>query len=92
VKTIFATYSAPDADRPGECPSAWVKAHQANQDLLVAADPDRFFVPPYVGGKGWIGVYLDDRTDWTHLTELLWDAWRLSVPKALLKQHPAAEE
>ena len=87
VKTIFAMYSAPDDGRA----SVWVKAVQSNQDVMVAVAPDRFFVPPYVGPSGWIGVYLDDEvTDWEELGELLWDAWRMSSPKRLVAQYPAA--
>ncbi len=87
VKTMFATYSAPDTH--AERPAAWVKAVPASQRLLVSAAPDRFFVPPYVGPRGWIGVYLDgDATDWDELAELLADAWRMSAPKKLAAQHP----
>lgn len=86
VKTMFATYSAADPDRPGAPPSAWIKAEPVNQDLLVAGDPDRFFVPPYVGGKGWIGVRLDEGTDWDHVAGLLRDGWRMSVPRTLLRR------
>ena len=89
VKTIFAMYSdgvKPDEPQP---PSAWVKALPTNQEILVRADPLRFFVPPYVGARGWIGVFLDsETTNWEELKELLWDAWRMSVPKSLLKEHP----
>lgn len=95
VKRIFAMYSAPGAHDSDGRPSAWVKALPANQDLLVSAAPDRFFVPPYVGPSGWIGVYLDGpETDWDELEELLWDAWRMSVPKKLLALHsePSGEE
>jgi hypothetical protein len=88
VKTIFAMYSGPGPQRDVR-PSVWVKATQANQDLMVAAAPDRFFVPPYVGPSGWIGVYLDGgSTEWQELNELLWDAWRMSAPKKLVAQHP----
>jgi hypothetical protein len=39
---------------------------------LVAADPERFFVPPYLGPKGWVGLRLDGRTlDWKQIRELL---------------------
>jgi len=86
VKTMFATYSAPDGYGAEGRPSAWVRAEPVNQDLLMGSDPDRFFVPPYVGGKGWIGVYLDDATDWDQLARLLRDGWRMSVPKKLLEQ------
>ena len=87
VKTIFAMYSAPEHEGPDR-PAAWIKSDPVNQDLLVGADPDRFFVPPYVGPKGWVGVFLDDGTDWEQLAGLLWDAWRESVPKRLAKEHP----
>ncbi len=88
VKTIFATYSAPDGVGGDVRQAAWVKAEQTNQDLLVSTAPDRFFVPPYVGPKGWIGVYLDDSTDWEELEDLLEDAWRMSIPAKLAAKHP----
>jgi len=92
VKTIFAMYSAADGAHGLERPSVWVKAVQANQDLMVAAAPARFFVPPYVGPSGWIGVYLDgEATDWDELGQLLWDAWRVSAPKKLVAQYPEAD-
>ena len=42
--------------------SVWCKAPEGSQMVLVGADPKRFFVPPYVGHKGWVGVRLDDET------------------------------
>src|SRR6266545_3553348 len=39
-------------------PSVWVKSTHVNQDLLVRGEPKRFFVPPYVGPSGWVGIYL----------------------------------
>jgi hypothetical protein len=87
VKTIFAMYSGPGPQGDGR-PSVWVKAMQTNQDLMVSAAPHRFFVPPYVGASGWIGVYLDGgSTDWQELGDLLWDAWRMSAPKKLVAQY-----
>ena len=44
--------------------SVWCKAPPGSQMVLVGADPERFFVPPYVGPKGWVGVRLDDKPDW----------------------------
>ena len=83
VKTIFATYSDGSQYVPARL-SAWIKALPVNQELLVQRAPDRFFVPPYVGAKGWVGVFLDDsNTDWDELKGLLWDAWKMSVPKKL---------
>jgi hypothetical protein len=89
VKTMFAMYAAA-GNQPGSGrASVWVKALKTNQELMVAADPKRFFVPPYVGPSGWIGVYLDSpKTDWAEVKELLWDAWRMSVPKKLAAEHP----
>jgi len=88
VKTMFASYSDGSQYVPGR-QSAWIKALPATQDFLIRADPDRFFAPPYVGPKGWIGVYLDrPDTDWEELEELLWDAWRMSAPKKLVERYP----
>ena len=87
VKTIFAMYSGPEsAQRPGE-EGAWIKAPPGDQDFLVSADPDRFFVPAYVGPKGWVGVVLDAGTDWDQLAGLLREAWRMSAPKKLVELH-----
>ena len=47
------------------------------QESLVDTDPDRFFRPPYVGHRGWLGVYLDVPTDWDELEALIVDAHRL---------------
>jgi predicted DNA-binding protein (MmcQ/YjbR family) len=50
----------------------------------VTNDPERFFVPPYVGPKGWVGVYLDGkRVDWTLLSVLIEDSYCLIAPKRL---------
>jgi hypothetical protein len=93
VKTIFAMYASSGNHHGAGRASVWVKAVKTNQELMVAADPDRFFVPPYVGPSGWIGVFLDGPdTDWDELAEMLWDAWRMSAPKKLLAKHDAEPE
>jgi predicted DNA-binding protein (MmcQ/YjbR family) len=51
------------------------------QEILINADPSRFFKPPYLGPKGWVGVRLDDGTNWDELAALLTDGYRLSVRK-----------
>ena len=85
VKTIFAMYAEPGNHHGAGREAVWVKALRTNQELMVRAAPERFFVPPYVGPRGWIGVYLDaPDTDWAELAELLRDAWRLSAPKKLV--------
>lgn len=81
---IFAMYAAANNHHGDGRNGIWCKAAAVNQRLMVEAAPDRFFVPPYVGPSGWIGVYLDRDVDWDELKDLLWDAWRLTAPKKLL--------
>src|SRR3954462_10777578 len=54
------------------------------QETLVAADPEHYFVPPYVGGQGWIGARIDRAPDWGAIESLLKDAYRLIAPPRLL--------
>jgi hypothetical protein len=81
---MFAMHAAPNNHHGGGRPAVWIKAEPGNQDLMVRTAPDRFFVPPYVGVSGWIGVWLDRGVDWAELADLLRDAYRLSAPKRLL--------
>ena len=53
----------------------WLKAPEGAQEELVASDPKRFYVPPYVGPNGWVGVRLDGRTNWKVLAGLLAEAY-----------------
>ncbi|HUJ27301.1 MAG TPA: MmcQ/YjbR family DNA-binding protein [Myxococcales bacterium] len=53
------------------------------QEALVKADPARFFVPPYVGVRGWIGARLGGRPDWSAIASLLKDAHGLMAPPRL---------
>ncbi|HEV2760928.1 MAG TPA: MmcQ/YjbR family DNA-binding protein [Acidimicrobiales bacterium] len=55
-----------------------------HQDL-VAAEPDRFFVPAYVGHKGWVGARLDVEQDWDELADLVTDSYRMTAPKRLVR-------
>ncbi|HET7188286.1 MAG TPA: MmcQ/YjbR family DNA-binding protein [Gemmatimonadaceae bacterium] len=82
-KKLFAMYSSADSQHSGGRPAVWCKAGPGNQQLMVAAAPKRFFVPPYVGPSGWVGVYLDGAVDWAEVDELLRDAYRLVAPKRL---------
>jgi|SRR5579884_3352786 len=63
--------------------SFWCKARPGAQEVLVAADPDRFFVPPYVGRRGWIGVRLDRGHDWDEISDLVAESYRMTAPKRL---------
>ena len=61
---LFAMYSAAGNHHGAGREAVWCKAGPGNQALMIAAAPERFFVPAYVGPTGWVGVYLDRRTDW----------------------------
>ncbi len=63
--------------------SLWCKAPPGSQEILVGADPELFFVPPYVGRKGWIGVRLDRDPDWDEVAEVVKRSYRLIAPKRL---------
>jgi predicted DNA-binding protein (MmcQ/YjbR family) len=63
--------------------SLWCKALPGSHMVLVGADPERFFVPPYVGHKGWVGVRLDSEPDWEEVAALVKRSYRLIAPKRL---------
>ena len=71
--------AAPDAS------TATMKADPEEREaLLQQGEP--FFLPPYVGGKGWVGVRLDRQTDWNELAELIATSYCLIAPKRLAEQ------
>ena len=61
----------------------WVAAPLGVQATMVDEDPERFFVPPYVGGRGWLGVRLDREPDWDEIGSICIDAFRCVAPKKL---------
>jgi hypothetical protein len=64
--------------------SLWCKAPAGAQEVLVGSAPETFFVPPYVGHKGWIGVRLDlDDTDWDEIKGLVTESYLMTAPKRL---------
>ena len=79
---IFAMRHDAHAGRWG----IWCKAQPGAQSSLVAAEPDRFFVPPYVGVHGWIGIALEVEQDWDFVAELIGQAYRMTAPKRLVRQ------
>jgi hypothetical protein len=81
---IFAMYASANNHHGGGRHAVWCKAAAVNQRLMIEAEPDRFFVPPYVGPSGWIGVWLDRKVDWGELADLLRDSYRMIAPKKLL--------
>ena len=66
--------------------SLTVKAGPGVQGILVGDDPGRFFVPRYVGSKGWVGVHLDGDVDWDEVGGLIEDSYCLIAPRALARQ------
>src|SRR5262245_52260080 len=64
-------------------PALTCKAPEGSQMVLVGADPKRFFVPPYVGPKGWIGVRLDQNPDWDEVATIVRRSYKLTAPKKL---------
>jgi hypothetical protein len=67
-------------------PSAWLKAQDGVQELLVGSNPARFFRPPYVGHHGWVGAWLDVEQDWDELADLVEESYRMTAPKRLVAQ------
>ena len=62
---------------------AWIKSTFDEQQALVTMDPDTYFVPPYMGSKGWVGVVIS-KADGGELRELVTEAWRMTAPKRLV--------
>ncbi len=70
----------------------WCAAAQGAQGMLVEADPERFFVPPYVGHRGWLGVRLDRGVDWGELAGIAEDAYAEVAPAKLVEAARLIEE
>ena len=66
----------------------WCKAEAGVQAALVESEPRHFFVPPYVGKAGWVGVRLDSGLELARVAAVIERAWREVAPKKLLD--PAA--
>jgi hypothetical protein len=62
----------------------WCAAPDGMQKMLVEADPERFFVPPYVGHRGWLGVRLDRGLHWDEVAGIAEDAYAEVAPKKLV--------
>lgn len=64
--------------------SMWCKAERGFRDMLVQSEPERYFIPPYVGRHGWIGVWLDVELDWDFVSDLIHTSYRMTAPKRLI--------
>jgi hypothetical protein len=74
----------PHGHHDHDFPHLWCAAPPGVQGELIASSPQRFFRPPYVGGRGWLGVRLDGDVDWDEIAELCEDAYRTIAPKRLV--------
>lgn len=64
----------------------WCASSKEVQAELVQAEPDVYFIPPYVGHRGWIGVRLDRDASWDEITGIIHDAYALIAPAKLVSQ------
>jgi hypothetical protein len=61
----------------------WIKSTHDEQQALIAMHPEAFFVPSYVGSKGWVGVVVS-KADRGEVEDLITEAWRMTAPKRLV--------
>ena len=80
---IFVMYANAGNHHGAGHHAVWCKATPTNQQLMIASDPERYFSPPYVGPKGWIGMRLDRRVSWKAVAEIVRDAYMQTAPKKL---------
>jgi predicted DNA-binding protein (MmcQ/YjbR family) len=66
--------------------SVWCKSTFDTRDMLLLSAPHQFFIPPYVGSKGWIGMRLDNEPDWREVESIVEQSYRLIAPKKLSRQ------
>lgn len=67
----------------------WCAAPSGVQSMLVASDPELYYIPAYVGYLGWVGVRLDRGADWSEISAMIGEAYLSRAPKkyvALLSQ------
>ena len=84
VRKMFASYVGRHHGDEYLC--LWVAAPEGAQEEMVTAEPDRFFVPPYVGHRGWLGLRLDiepQGPDWGEVREVVTDGYRQVAPRRL---------
>jgi hypothetical protein len=77
---MFVTYAEHHHD---DRVAFWCAAPEGMQPTLVASDPEHYFVPPYVGGRGWVGYFLDGEVDWDEVDERVLDAFLTVAPARL---------
>jgi predicted DNA-binding protein (MmcQ/YjbR family) len=63
----------------------WCKVPDGSREIMLDAEPAHFFIPPYFGAKGWIGVGLDEAANWREIDAFIRRSYRLVAPKRLAK-------
>src|SRR5262245_43578259 len=63
--------------------AVWLPAPLGEQEAMVFTDPTRFFRPPYVGVRGWVGVRIDGKVDWSVVSKLVAQAYGMVAPPRL---------
>jgi|SRR5882762_5326087 len=82
-KKVFAYYL--NNHHGDQIVSICCKALPGDNQRLIEANPRKFYLPAYIGPRGWIGLRLDFSTvDWTEVRELVQGSYELSAPKKLL--------
>ncbi len=66
--------------------AVWIKAPEGAQEDLIAADPDKFYRPKYLGPSGWVAMRLEGKVDWDEVRFLLLQGYRMVAPKRALAQ------
>jgi predicted DNA-binding protein (MmcQ/YjbR family) len=80
---MFAMFASAGTHHGAGRPAVWYKAAPGEQALRIRRDPERYFSPPYVGVKGWVGMWLDGEVDWADLVDDVRDSYRLVAPRKL---------
>ena len=73
----------PTGHHDNQFPHLWCAAPPGVQDELIKSSPERFFRPPYVGHRGWVGMRLDGKPDWDEVAEVCRDAYLTVAPAKL---------
>ncbi len=89
---LFAMYANAKNHHGNGRHAVWITAQKADQARLVKAAPEHYFVPPYVGKGGWIGAWLDARTDWDVVAEFLTEGYRMTAPPRLAQRLNDADD
>ena len=71
--------------------AVWLPAPLGEQEALIARDPSRFFRPPYVGQRGWVGVRIDGRPRWSQVAMLVEQAYRHVAPPPRVRRGRASD-